>query len=1144
MRWGRLLITGILGAYSLFVILNTEGNKETELEAKIRQIEGQLRDTSPDNSDVDKLNAELIRLKDSRLDRDSAILEQQKLKEKLTSLPVDSEEYNNTLRSLSSVERQIPRWYDRFPLNLGLDLRGGTEVRLRIINERQQHVVQTLTEKLASLTPDTEEYKEVSLKLSDAKDLLNTNINNAVEVIRKRLNRQGLANIPVSKEGANRIRVQLPGMDSERAKGIINSIKTAGQLEFRIVTDQQDNPNEYMQFQNMNLPPNTTNISKILGRKLLPAEIDENRLGKLHGERLYDWLEIPAVLPNGGATKKPAELLLVKQDPKALTGEHITRASYSFDQGQRSYEVLINFDREGSLRFGRLTNENIKRRLGIIIDNRLVSAPTIQDAIYGTCRITGNFTQPEAEQLAVILQDGSLPVELQVEMENTVGPTLGEDSIRRGMEAIVFGFVLVLAFMFVYYLVAGVVTNVALAFNMIFILAILIGADATLTLPGIAGLILTIGMAVDANVLIFERVREELKKGNTLISSINIGYEKAFVTIVDANITTLLTALILNEFGTEIVKGFAITLMIGILTSMFVSVFITRAFFNLLLDAKWINTLKMCTIIKPSTIDFVKLCKPLSILSLIVIVVGMAVFVFRGERNYSNDLTSGTLAHFNLKKALPITEARKQLDILRQKGFNDVSLQSFGTDEREYVIRTKLVNPEGQSIQEGEVSPSGEALKAAIAAAFPLEDNGISNIQLLEHSVDAFSEFEFTLTLRQAQSPASIQGLLAKNTELNSVRVRALGAERPNRHAKTALVTFGLRASITKDKDLAAITLLLRDSISKLKQSLIDPSTGINNVVLSESKDGDKAKQYVTATLSLKESATPNQLQQILAGSNDFLFLLVDMKAEVNPDLPATTDPVSQLAILCTISTEDAIGNRRTVQAQEQVILSELGALRITGRIDYTDPFSRFASVGPLVASEMKRDAIVALFYSMIVIFFYIWFRFQFRSAFSIGACIALLHDVLFTVGILAIADEILLFTGEGVGTRFQVDVTIIAALLTIVGYSLNDTIVIFDRIRENLAGGTSSMREIINRSINQTLSRTLLTSLTTLLVVIALLILGGEVIRGFAFCLFVGISVGTYSSICIAAPVLIYMENYAKRRSNAKKTAITSTSN
>ncbi|MHC4885333.1 MAG: protein translocase subunit SecD, partial [Planctomycetota bacterium] len=696
MRWGRLLVTGILTAYSLYVILGTEGKKETALEAKIRQVKGQIEETASTDPKLADLKTELAQLESNLLDLDSAKGKQKELKAKLQSLSPESTEYQETARTLASIERQIPKWYDRFPLNLGLDLRGGTEVRLRIINERQQRVVVAIQEERDNLTPGTDAYKKANRELQDAKDLLNTNINNAVEVIRKRLNRQGLASIPVSKEGANRIRVQLPGMDSERAKGIIDSIKTAGQLEFRIVTDYKANPNDYKRFQSFNLPPNTLDVSKNLGRKLKSDEIDKNGLSKIGAERLYDWLEIAPEVDKDGAVKKSAELLLVKQNPKALTGKHIKRATYTFSQTDRNYEVLIDFDREGSFQFGRLTSENVGRRLGIIIDNRLVSAPTIQDAIHGTCRITGNFSKTEAEQLAVILQDGSLPVDLQVEMENTVGPTLGEDSIRRGMEAIVFGLVLVLVFMLIYYLVAGLITNAGLVFNMLFILSILIGANATLTLPGIAGLILTVGMAVDANVLIFERIREELKKGSTLISAIDNGYDRAFVTIVDANITTLITALILNEFGTETVKGFAITLMIGIITSMFVSLFITRGLFHLLLDAKLIKNLKMSKIVGTPKIDFVSLCKPAVCISVLVIIVGMVTFAFRGDRNYSNDLTSGTLAHFNLKEKLPIAEARKKLEVLREQGFNDVSLQSFGTDEREYVIRTKLVNPEGK----------------------------------------------------------------------------------------------------------------------------------------------------------------------------------------------------------------------------------------------------------------------------------------------------------------------------------------------------------------------------------------------------------------------------------------------------------------
>jgi preprotein translocase subunit SecF len=199
--------------------------------------------------------------------------------------------------------------------------------------------------------------------------------------------------------------------------------------------------------------------------------------------------------------------------------------------------------------------------------------------------------------------------------------------------------------------------------------------------------------------------------------------------------------------------------------------------------------------------------------------------------------------------------------------------------------------------------------------------------------------------------------------------------------------------------------------------------------------------------------------------------------------------------------------------------------------LNYTEPFSRFTSVGPAVASEMKSKAVLALIYSMLAIFVYIWLRFQFRAAFGIGACVALVHDVLFTLGAISVADE---FFGIGI----QVDLTIVAALLTIVGYSLNDTIVVFDRIRENLKSGASSLTETINISLNQTLSRTLLTSLTTLLVVLALLVWGGEVIRGFAFSLLIGVGIGTFSSIFIAAPILVYMAEYKSKRNKGEAKA------
>ena len=262
----------------------------------------------------------------------------------------------------------------------------------------------------------------------------------------------------------------------------------------------------------------------------------------------------------------------------------LTDAVVAFDQGGfGGVSVSLSFDKKGERRFAKLTGDNVNRRLAIVLDKKVQSAPVIQQKITGgRSQITGGFSVDEAKDLSISLKAGALPAPIKVLQESTVGPSLGADSIKKGVRSALWGFILVILFMMIYYNLSGVIANVALCINLILVLGLLSFFEATLTLPGIAGIILTIGMAVDANLLIFERIREELKHAKSVKAALNFGFNKAFVTIMDANLTTLITALILFKFGTGPIRGFAVTLSIGILSSMFASLFVLRAIFDLL----------------------------------------------------------------------------------------------------------------------------------------------------------------------------------------------------------------------------------------------------------------------------------------------------------------------------------------------------------------------------------------------------------------------------------------------------------------------------------------------------------------------------------------------------------------------------------
>lgn len=653
----------------------------------------------------------------------------------------------------------------------------------------------------------------------------------AIEIIRNRIDQFGVSEPLVQKQGKAHIVVQLPGVtDRERALQII---KQTAHLEFKLVSEDIDK---------------------------ISAALEGN---------------VPAGYELKYLDEKP---LLLEKKP-SITGDSLVDARVEWSTMEVNPLVSFRMDSRGARKFARVTKDNIKRRLAIVLDGKVKSAPSIESEIpAGKGQITGQFSEDEAADLALVLRTGALPAPIEVEEERTIGATLGEDSIRQGIKSAIFGTALVLVFMALYYFWAGLIANFALCLNLVLILGVLSypRLGASLTLPGIAGIVLTVGMAVDANVLIFERIREELKLGKTLRLAIASGYQKAFLTILDANLTTLIAAFILFQFGTGPVKGFATTLTIGIVASMFTALVVTRLIFDILTLARGVKSLPMLQFIENPRIDFIGKRKIAYIISLFLIIAGIVSLALRGEKNFGIDFAGGSIQEFRFARSVSANQVRAAL---KEINLGDSLIQQYG-NKRDILIRTY---------------------------------------------------------------------------------------------------------ADTSDK-----------IIDKFKTDFAD---------------------------------------------NDFQIM-------------------------------------------------------------------RMEKVGPAVGKDLTKKAIYALFFALIGICIYVSFRFEFR--FAIAAIIALFHDVLVSAGALSLT-----------GREFSVSV--IAALLTIVGYSINDTIVIFDRIREDLRlMRKSSYQEIINTSINQTLSRTLLTSLTTLLVVVALFFFGGAVINDFAFVLLVGIIAGSYSTIFVAAPILV----------------------
>ena len=384
----------------------------------------------------------------------------------------------------------------------------------------------------------------LSLKPDEKRQIMDMATGQALETIRNRIDQFGVSEPDIRPQEGNRILLQLPGInDPDRAKNLIGQ---TAELEFKLVDDE----NSLEEALKGNIPP---------GREILYM-INRN--------------------PQTGQTVKTPYLVKKRS---SLTGKYLTDARATLGGQFNEPVVSLSFNNQGARIFERITGENVNKRLAIVLDDHVYSAPNINEKISGgKAQISGSFSDETARDLAIVLRAGSLPAPVKFLEERSVGPSLGKDSITKGFKSMIIGGIIVIIFMVIYYGMSGVIADIALLLNIIFILAGLAFFEATLTLPGIAGIILTIGMAVDANVLIFERIREEMKLGKTPRTSIESGYSKAIVTILDANVTTFIAALVLFQFGTGPVKGFAVTLSIGIVASFITAVFITRVVFDYL----------------------------------------------------------------------------------------------------------------------------------------------------------------------------------------------------------------------------------------------------------------------------------------------------------------------------------------------------------------------------------------------------------------------------------------------------------------------------------------------------------------------------------------------------------------------------------
>lgn len=558
------------------------------------------------------------------------------------------------------------RIVEKGKVNLGLDLQGGMHLVLKVDT--------------SELTPD---------EAKDAPD-------RALEIIRNRIDQFGVLEPSIQRQGRDHIIVQLPGItDRSRAIDIVG--KTA-HLEFKLVSDNISLIKMALEKEARRRVAEAAAAEEEVEREPQVREEAEEEISDYTAEEISDYSaqEIANYLEGYELKffkreKRQMEPLLLEEKAE-LIGDMIIDATTEFSQTMFNQPyVSLTLNSKGAKIFDELTSRNVGKRLAIVLDDNVNSAPFIRERIpSGRAQITGNFSVDEANDLAIVLRAGALPAPVKIIEERTVGPTLGKDSVEQGVRAILIGGLIVLVFMALYYLISGLIADFALFLNLVLITGALGYFHGTLTLPGIAGLVLTIGMAVDANVLIFERIREESDVGKSIRAAIQSGFSRAFLTILDSNVTTLIAALVLFQFGTGPVRGFATILSIGILSSMFTALVVTRLLLDLLTTGeKKIDKLTMLRLIRKPNINFIGVRKIAYIVSLVAVVIGLLAFFQKGEKNYSIDFTGGTIQQFRFKDPIHIEDVR---NVLRGVGLASASIQQFGND-KEVIIRSFEMEP-------------------------------------------------------------------------------------------------------------------------------------------------------------------------------------------------------------------------------------------------------------------------------------------------------------------------------------------------------------------------------------------------------------------------------------------------------------------
>lgn len=873
-------------------------------------------------------------------------------------------------------------------------------------------------------------------------------IEKMVTALNRRINPAGLLDTTIRGIGNDRVEIIIPRAAQQEVERCKRLLTTVGSLEFRILANSRDHA-ALISRAEQSFPGPVVKDGKTEARWIPVAEKQE----------LTPQGEIAIKMdPNTGK-----RFVLVVQDPFNVTGEFLNRAEVTTDErGGRA--VGFHFNAVGGSQFGKLTGLNMpaedgfERRLAIILNGEVYSAPNLRDQITNNGIITGTFTQQEVEELVQVLNAGSLPGELvkTPASELTIGPTLGRDTIHSGLMAMAVATVVVLAFMLLYYHLAGLIADIAVVLNVLIVVGVMSWLHATWTLAGLAGLALTVGMAVDANVLIYERLREEQARGRSLRMTIEYAFDRAFAPIFDSNITTLLSGVVLYAIGSEQVKGFAVTLIIGLLANLFTAVFVCRLIFDIIERNNWVKRISMLTIFGRPNFDFVGKRRILVTASVVVIALGMSSLFIRGSRMLDIDFTGGTLAAVHFTKQMDPANVRTQA--AKVLGDESVSVEELQLHNEQaghrFLIRTTIHNPDEvkKKIAEG----LGNELVSAKLSHSPIQE--IPKAATPAKPADAQKGTD-AKAAANAKAPEAAKAAAAD------------GKAAPKVEAEMSNKTFagGNRTELEFGMPVMMGSLQSVVEASMIAQKIPDP-----------------AIRFTLAGIGKPVEQTGVDVK----GQPDKVLW---EKVELRTDL-----------------------DRSSLEKLLPVVSQRLADQSMFERLD---------NFGSQVAQEMQTAAVIAVALSMLVMVGYLWIRFQ-NIAYGLGAVVALIHDTAVVVGLLAISGWVAdTFIGRALMIEdFKINLAVVAALLTLVGYSVNDTIVIFDRIREVKGKRKEVTWELINESVNQTLSRTILTALTVWLVAVILYVMGGPAIHGLAFCLVIGVIVGTYSSIYIASPFLVWV--------------------